>query len=176
MRMIGLIGLLVLTTACDGQMSCEELAELEHTVELGQGEDSFSRLETDDSLVKHFGPQGGTHSFLAVRTTGIHPGQGLGKFSEKAPEFIFTLFDGEEVVGEGYSSQVNLSGDSYEGERTGITALHSVVDYQEYFESELDAGTYPEDLGERSYLLRVEVTDSCGNVASDERQIRYALF
>ncbi|MEQ1506991.1 MAG: hypothetical protein ABMB14_32485, partial [Myxococcota bacterium] len=123
------------------------------TVEIGLGEHHFEApIDDFDRVTMVHGPQGGTHLWLAVRTSGVNPGERhpLGADADvPVIEATLTAEDDGGVVGSGSWAFEALHGDAAQAE----LALGEFV-------IEAHAGT--------AVVLDLGIEDACGRAATDE--------
>jgi hypothetical protein len=157
MRALLVTGYLLGLTACGEPMNCEELTELDATLEIGQGEHRFERLDEGVSMELHYGSQGGQHVYLAAQVGGLHPGtKSLSGHSGDAPIVTFSLWRGGELLNEATVVNQRPVGDGYGAEFVGVPMSIWYEDLSE---------------GQTEFTVRAEAIDSCGNIAEDEQQI-----
>ena len=129
------------------------------SVVLGTGLDAFTSFDDGDTLPYHRGPQGGTHIEAAARTKNLYFPTNPFEGSENLPLVGFQIvdaLDGTTQLGgfEPYQHRITDAGEGV-GEILGEAVF--------LFED----GSV---LVGREALLRVQVTDMCGNEASAERR------
>ena len=158
-------------TGCVPEMSCDELALLEPAIELGYGERRFIAFEDNDQIERHYGPQGGSHMYFAVKAVGLHPGSK----HAAAPELRFEVIDDDgRIIAGGDTSHSAFSGSGYGSELSGITAVDTWLAYEEYDAYLADQGA--SDGGGFPVNVHVQAIDSCGTIVEDERRVLFSLF
>lgn len=97
-----MVGVAVLSLGCPELTPCEEADRVdEPSLEIGLGEEQFDGPIADgDVLTPSFGGQGGQHLWLAVRTSGLVPGQGRGLLlkDKDVPTFHAELIGADDDV------------------------------------------------------------------------------
>ena len=162
-----------LLLACEPAVdACESAQSYEPSVEIGTGENQFLSIEDGASVPMHYGMQGGSHVYGAIRTQGLVPGRELILGGvESGVEVVFDIFNDDAEVGYGMVSEAVFSGDESDAEWLGQYIYIDLWDL-EYDE---DEDTY--DSVEPTTVeltMYVEATDSCGVTVTDSRQVYLA--
>lgn len=156
----------IVAVACTGGDPCEGGTGISPTLELGEGAASFERaLAETGSLTAEYGPQGGHHVWLAVRTTGFAPGFEGSALSRdrETPIFIAELYDDTSLLTMSSTQQNAMDGDITQAELALRRLVTSDLPYDD-----LD-GTVP-------YRLRVVGTDVCGTTVEAEQSIVISFY
>lgn len=75
--------------ACTAGVDCDGLGQA--SLALGEGERSFSPIAEGHRFDQEFGPQGGSHVWVALQATGIWPGRLDLLGDDQAPQVAVTL-------------------------------------------------------------------------------------
>ncbi len=134
---------------------CDGISELA-SLEIGGGTytTGFVELEDGDELRVTLGPAGGLALFLSFRARGIYPGKEGPREHRHAPLSRIELFLEGESVG------LRLGGGVLTDTDQGAERLEAGV---LFYSDEL----WPEILGQ-TLTVRAEISDECGNFATDE--------
>lgn len=121
-------------------------------VELGDGTSGFVALMTGSGPVQHFGPQGGTHSFVGVRIGGL----ALDRYDEVLLQVA--LFESAQCEAPGTPCRDQ----PYFGSGTWVLGDDPPLD-------PIDDQTIEQDqlvmsVGEGAVVLQAQVEDPCGQV------------
>lgn len=161
---IALILLGTLTLACGGGGGKPDsgVAPGDAWVELGTGTTSFEPVAADSDLTLVAGPQGGHHFIVTARIRGLQPGDPAMPGTIYNPSTRFTVWseDGEQLDIDPPAYRLG-----YEQADDGMFVLPSghIIQVREEEVAALYGGRVK---------LRVEVEDSTGASASDERWVR----
>jgi hypothetical protein len=175
MKWIALGVILAFSTGCP-TVDCPDLLDIEATLVVGTGTNSFEPLDEATVLEGDWGDQGGTHVWLSVLTEGIHGGyrQAANPISGMAngrdePDVTVAVTqpNGREVAA--FSSHVGLTS----GEARGITAVLMSDFSGDFFNSD-DAETVAllEETEAMDLDLAVGVEDTCGTTLEMETTVR----
>lgn len=147
---VGMLGL-----GCGGREPCELAAEVEPSLELGSGESSFTRLSDGQVMHQEYGPQGGSHLWVALRVEGLVPGQRRLFQDKDAPtvELTLTSTADDQVWGSAIMDWSAFRGDEAESELHGAQLM-------------LSWGI--EDVIEAPFTLWGQVEDVCGTLVDAE--------
>lgn len=173
--------------------SCEELAEEEAWLEIGQGMESFEPIEDGATLEAAWGSQGGQHFWSSLRTDGVHRGPLVGNDEalwSKRPSILFTVHSEELILASYETSHEALARRPLgEGERVGATAFIRLNpwDLPELFPEDYDPENYIDQETEqaawnhaidqalgRQWTFTATVEDFCGTQVSDSRSVSLA--
>jgi len=162
------------TSGCE-ETGCEAVDPADAWVEVGDGEDAFAAIHEGQSFEVERGSQGGMHVWVSMQTGGIAPGsedlwEGLREgdlpfveFELEGPEGILSNENGRPMVLERVGGDYQL--------------IHELVQFRHFAELPddwelLDYELVEDELEQIDHVLRIRVSDSCGNVVEDERSIR----
>lgn len=170
------LGVIVAFSAGCTTVDCPALLDIEATLVVGTGTDSFEPLDEATVLDGSWGGQGGTHVWLSVQTEGIHggyaqPSNPISGMSQGRDEPSVTIAvtqpNGREVAA--FSSPVALTG----GEALGITAVLMSDFSGDFFNSD-DAETVAllEETEAMDLDLAVSMEDACGTTLATETTVR----
>ncbi|MCP4804013.1 MAG: hypothetical protein GY913_19340 [Proteobacteria bacterium] len=150
-----------LLAACGPRDPCERAAAYEPVVELGIGEDAFLPVQDGDTLQAEFGPQGGHHVWISLRSTGLEPGTWPQLLQGDPGPVLFLEYvglDDTETLGELDTYERPFRGDAESAELLGERLM--VWNWPE----EEDA--WGRTVSEGTLYLTAE--DSCGTQVEDE--------
>lgn len=157
---------LLLLACVEKETMCERASEVEASLELGVGEKEFTPLGEGDALERVYGSQGGSHVWIAVLATGIHPGVKavLGP-DQDTPVVDVNLVDPADgtLYGEANATDFAFQGDEQEAELDGLRLYLSLGGYY----SSSSANPPP-----TQFTLQAELQDVCGTSLTASHTVR----
>ena len=173
--------------------TCDALAEEGVSLEVGGGLENFTLLEPGALMEQGWGPQGGDHVWVSLRTTGLFGGSewredpfacppgmiGGGncgpRASEDSPRVWIDLTHDETLVarlGGESGAQFRMEG----GEALGLTAMlqdeYSTYNWEGVRDVPADVVERAMLVDEAELLLSVTVEDACGSSITTEETVR----
>ncbi len=133
---------------------------LDPAVTLGGGIDSFESITDGDDVFIVQGPQGGFHFFGSVRMQGIDPGDPEDLSDPSNPTTSFTVT----VAG----SRVDANASNY---TQGLDPAAASRTYEMVGRLVILDIQQDDELADTEVVFRVQVTDTRGNSASDQRTL-----
>lgn len=151
---------------------CKQASYATPSLVIGTGEQSFVELESAEPVELVFGAQGGHHIEVALKATGLNPGQGEMILDDELeggggiPEAV-----GEDPVTITLSTSVEGISDSWSAEYTyflqGSTSLASVAGLNAFVDA-WDIAEAHEDSLTAMATIQATITDACGTEVSAE--------
>ena len=171
MRPSVLVPVLFTLSACQPEDPCAVAATVDAPeLVLGTGAEAFERpIEDGDTLRPSYGAQGGQHLYLAVRTSGFHPGDAtlLGE-DDAVPMFVVELADAAtgDILTVQRFDYAPMEGDAVEAELALGEFFLPFYGGTSTYDVSTPSGEPP---GERELILRATAEDACGTVLTAER-------
>ncbi len=137
-------------------------APLKGSIELGTGEGGFEPMPDEVRLV--YGPQGGFHIVGHARITGLTPGNLVDPADPSNPTTRFRAI----FVDTGESTNPDVSATSC-GLRLGYQTSGSTATFPSFVEIRYDVALAPSQIFDRDVRVIVEIIDSTGGYARDEK-------
>ena len=154
--------ILLTLSAC--QDLCVEAAEYPPSVQLGTGSGTFQFITEETVLTQSWGPQGGSHIWGAIQTTGLYPGaQTLLGGPQNPLSVHFSISHEEETLASLSDTFVVLTGDSASAEGHGFTVFINGLPSDWSYDYGEEEAQKP-----RTISAQVDVTDACGTSVSDK--------
>lgn len=139
---------------------CESVTE-PAALQLGGYDDAqagFVALGDGDSMALVLGPGGGYFLWVSIRAWGMYPGEtGRGGDAEDPKIGVEALWQGS-LVGYSFATHLGLTVTDAGAERLGIFVI-------------IDPSSSPLGFIDQLVTLRGEITDACGNTATDELDV-----
>ncbi len=168
---------LVVLTALTGcpEVDCPGAEAADATLVLGTGFETFEPLTADTVLEPAWGGQGGTHFWIALRTTGLldgytepgPPGQGERGRDQPYVTVALNRPDGVEVAE--FSSSTSMT----DGDALGITAFMMGEFSGDWFNSDdAEVVAMLQETEDMDLDLAVTVEDACGTSLAADTTVR----
>ena len=151
---------------------CKQASYATPSLAIGTGETDFLEWESQEPIQIVFGPQGGHHIEVALKATGLNPGQGEMILDDEleggggTPEAV-----GEDPVTIAIATSVEGVADTWSAQYTyfleGSTSLASVAGLNAFVDA-WDIDEAHQDSLTATATIQATITDACGTVVSAE--------